>query len=117
MKKNLFQFAVFVVALAPIFVHAGLRRAGVFARRISAIVLTCLLIVISSAASATQAGGDEVVVVYNKRMPESKAVADYYARMRQVPERQIYGFSLTTNEIMSRAEFHDSLQLPLAKNL
>ncbi|HZF01797.1 MAG TPA: TIGR03790 family protein [Methylomirabilota bacterium] len=64
-----------------------------------------------------RAGGDEVVVVYNKRMPESKAVADYYARMRNVPQKQVYGFSLTTNETMSRAEFHDSLQIPLAKKL
>ncbi|HEY1719045.1 MAG TPA: TIGR03790 family protein [Verrucomicrobiae bacterium] len=63
------------------------------------------------------AGGDEVVVIYNKRLPESKAVAEHYAAARQVPKRQIYGFSLTTNEEMSRAEFHDSLQLPLAKKL
>jgi uncharacterized protein (TIGR03790 family) len=63
------------------------------------------------------AGSDEVVVIYNKRMPESKAVADYYARMRNIPGKQIYGFSLTTNETMSRAEFRDSLQMPLAKKL
>src|SRR5258708_7484427 len=64
-----------------------------------------------------RADGDEVVVIYNKRMPESKAVADYYARMRNVPQKQIYGFSLTTNEDMSRTEFRDSLQKPLAKKL
>jgi uncharacterized protein (TIGR03790 family) len=64
-----------------------------------------------------RAGGDEVVVVYNSRVPESKAVAEYYAKARQVPENQIYGFALTANEEMSRAEFRDSLQLPLAKKL
>jgi uncharacterized protein (TIGR03790 family) len=63
------------------------------------------------------AGGDEVIVIYNKRLPESKAVAEYYAKARQVPKKQIFGFSLTTNEEMSRAEFRDSLQLPLAKKL
>ena len=63
------------------------------------------------------AGGDEVVLIYNSRVPESKAVAEYYAKMRLVPERQIYAFDLTTNEEMSRAEFRDSLQLPLAKKL
>ena len=62
-----------------------------------------------------RAGGDEVVVVYNKHVPESKAVAEYYAKMRQVPARQIYGFDLTTNEQMSRDEFRDSLQMPLAQ--
>ena len=64
-----------------------------------------------------RAGGDEVVVIYNSRLPESKAVADYYARARQVPENQIFGFALTTDEEMSRDEFRDTLQLPLAKKL
>ena len=64
-----------------------------------------------------RAGGDEVVVIYNTRVPESKAVAEYYARMRQVPEKQIYGFALTPNEEMSRAEFRDSLQKPLREKL
>ena len=64
-----------------------------------------------------RAGGDEVVVVYNKNMPGSKAVAEYYARMRDVPQQQVYGFSLTTNEVMSRDDFRDLLQLPLAARL
>jgi uncharacterized protein (TIGR03790 family) len=78
------QFAVFVLALAPLLARAG---------------------------------GDEVVVIYNSRLPESKAVAGYYAKMRQVPENQVYGFALTTNEEVSRPEFHDSLQIPLARRL
>ena len=61
------------------------------------------------------AGGDEVVVVYNKKMPGSKAVADYYAKMRHVPETQIFGFSLPTDEVISREDFAASLQLPLAR--
>jgi len=64
-----------------------------------------------------RAGGGEVVVIYNSRLPESKAVAEHYAQLRQVPETQVFGFALTTNEEMSRAEFHDTLQLPLAKKL
>ncbi len=64
-----------------------------------------------------RAGGYEVVVIYNARVPESKSVAEYYAQQRQVPVRQIFGFELTTNEVISRAEFRDSLQIPLAKNL
>lgn len=61
--------------------------------------------------------GAEVAVVYNKNMPDSKSVAMYYAKMRQVPGRQVFGFTLTTNEVMSRDEFKDSLQLPLARQL
>jgi len=61
--------------------------------------------------------GDEVIVVFNNRLPESKAVADYYAEKRQVPKNQIFGFDLPTNENMTRAEFRDSLQRPLAAQL
>jgi uncharacterized protein (TIGR03790 family) len=64
-----------------------------------------------------RAGGDEVVVVYNRNLPESRTVAMFYARMRHVPEKQIYGFSLPTNEIILRGDFHDLLQVPLAQKL
>lgn len=64
-----------------------------------------------------RAGGEEVVVVYNSLMPESKAVAEHYAAMRSVPARQIFGFGLTTNETITRADFTDFLQKPLADRL
>ena len=63
------------------------------------------------------AGGDEVVVVYNTRMPGSQLVAEHYAAMRQVPASQVFGFDLTTNETISREEFTDQLQKPLADKL
>jgi len=63
------------------------------------------------------AGGDEVVVIYNKRMPGSKLVADHYAQMREVPETQVYGFDLPITEEMTRAEFDNALQFPLASRL
>lgn len=63
------------------------------------------------------AGGEEVVVVYNTRLPESKALAEYYARKRDVPKEQVFGFKLNTSEQISRAEFRDDLQRPLAKKL
>jgi uncharacterized protein (TIGR03790 family) len=61
--------------------------------------------------------GDEVVIIYNTRTPESRAVADYYAAKRQVPTNQIFGFALSTNEEMNRAEFRSELQKPLARKL
>ncbi|HEV2391889.1 MAG TPA: TIGR03790 family protein [Verrucomicrobiae bacterium] len=63
------------------------------------------------------APGDQVVVVYNSRVPESKAVAEYYAQKRQVPVHQIFGFDLSTNQEISRAEFRDSFQQPLAQRI
>lgn len=62
-------------------------------------------------------GGDEVIVVYNSRVPASKTVAEYYAAARQVPAKQIFGFALTTNEVITRADFTDFLQKPLAADL
>src|SRR5271154_4630817 len=76
-----------------------------------------VILIFALAPLLVRAGGDEVVLIYNSRVPESKAVAEHYAKLRLVPERQIYGFDLTTDEEMSRAEFRDSLQLPLAEKL
>jgi len=64
-----------------------------------------------------RADGREVVVVYNSAVPESKAVADYYAQTRQIPPEQLFGFSLPTGLEMSRDEFRDDLQHPLAEAL
>ena len=64
-----------------------------------------------------RAGGDEVVVIYNSRLAGSKVVADHYARARQVPESQVYGLDLPVTEEMTRAEFRDALQFPLAARL
>jgi len=77
----------------------------------------CLLFLSLFAPLAAQAGGDEVVIVYNSRVPASRAVADYYAAARQVPADHIFGFALTTNEVMTRADFTDFLQKPLADQL
>lgn len=63
------------------------------------------------------AGGDEVVVIYNSRVPASKLVAEHYAAVRHVPAKQIFGFALTTNEVITRADFTDFLQKPLAEKL
>ncbi|MGA2244384.1 MAG: TIGR03790 family protein [Verrucomicrobiota bacterium] len=75
----------------------------------------CLLLLLASLTA--HAGGDEVVVVYNSRMPESKAVAEHYVAARNVPAKQVFGFALTTNDIITRADFADFLQKPLAADL
>jgi hypothetical protein len=64
-----------------------------------------------------RAGGDEVVVIYNKRLPESKVVAEHYAKCGRCRRANLRFRDLTTNEEMSRDEFRDSLQMPLASRL
>ncbi len=76
-----------------------------------------MLLVLVTAPLFARAGGDEVVVIYNTNLTASKLVAEHYARMRQVPEAQIYGFDLPLTEEMTRAEFRDKLQFPLASRL
>jgi uncharacterized protein (TIGR03790 family) len=61
--------------------------------------------------------GNEVVVVYNTRLAESRDVAEHYAEVRHVPAEQMLGVDLTDAEVVSRAEFHDRLQVPLTKML
>jgi uncharacterized protein (TIGR03790 family) len=61
--------------------------------------------------------GSEAVVVYNSALPDSKSVALHYAQARRVPTNQVFGFALSTNEVISRIEFRDTLQRPLADTL
>lgn len=63
------------------------------------------------------ARGSEVLVVYNSALPESKAVAEYYAERRGVPAGQVLGFELSREESVSRAEYRDTLEQPLLKEL
>ena len=82
-------------------------------------LLSVLALAVCGSGLAARVGnpGDEVVIVYNTRVAESKAVADYYAARRLVPTNQVFGFPLSTNEDMSRTEFRDALQKPLAQAL
>jgi uncharacterized protein (TIGR03790 family) len=90
---------------------------GTFRRSNCGVRLARLFLGLLFAPLLARAGGDEVVVVYNTRLPASKMVAEHYAAARKVPAKQVFGFALTTNETMSRADFTDLLQTPLADKL
>ncbi len=64
------------------------------------------------------ADGSEVVVVYCKKSAESRAVADYYALQRGVPEKQIIGLDLEApmNAIL-RPDYETRVQDPLIATL
>ncbi len=58
--------------------------------------------------------GEEVFVVYNLRSaPDSRMVAEYYAKRRGVPEKQLLGLTLPTTDNITRAEFNERLKAPL----
>ena len=80
-----------------------------------------LIAVIALCTVSTQitlfAGGEEVVVIYNSNLPESKTLAEYYASHRGVPDDQVWGFALTSDELISRTAFNNTLQTPLLDRL
>jgi uncharacterized protein (TIGR03790 family) len=80
-------------------------------------LLQFAVLIFALAPPFARAGGDEVVVIYNSHVPESKSVAEHYAQVRQVPKNQVFDFALTTNEMISRLDFRDLLQWPLARRL
>lgn len=68
-------------------------------------------------ASAFAESGDSVALVYNRRVPESRKVAEYYAEKRRVPVAQIFGFDLPEGEAISRKEYREQLEQPLLEEL
>src|SRR4026209_767326 len=61
--------------------------------------------------------GADVVVVYNSRMPESREVAEHYAKRRGVPTNQVWGLDVATTEAITRTEYLDKIQKPILKKL
>lgn len=54
------------------------------------------------------------MVVYNSKVvPDSKLIAQHYAKLRQVPESQILGLALPEGENISRADYAEKLEKPL----
>src|ERR1017187_375596 len=54
-----------------------------------------------------------VVIVYNAQDPDSKPLADYYARKRGVPTNQICEISIQVTDTISRKEFNDKVRDPI----
>jgi uncharacterized protein (TIGR03790 family) len=83
--------------------------------------LACFLLAAMLATGTVSLAADnrglEVVVVYNINMPESRSVAEHYAQKRNVPAEQVFGLDMPVAEEISRMEFRDSIQRPLARAL
>lgn len=80
-------------------------------------VIGMAMLLLAGGAFCATDPGSQVIVVYNSALPESKDLAYYYAGARHVPTNQVFGFELTTNEIITRTEFRHNLQRPLADTL
>jgi len=53
------------------------------------------------------------VVIYNRAVPESRALAKYYAEKRGIPFRQVLGLVCSIDEEISRTEYLSTIQKPL----
>jgi uncharacterized protein (TIGR03790 family) len=71
----------------------------------------CALILVPSGVLALSAR--DLIVVYNRNVPESQAVATYYAGKRQVPADNLVGVEVSSAEDMSRAEYDQKLVPPV----
>lgn len=62
-------------------------------------------------------GGNEVVVVFNKREHGAEDIARHYASQRGVPQNQVLGLRMPVTEQITRAQFIEQVQMPIAEFL
>jgi uncharacterized protein (TIGR03790 family) len=55
----------------------------------------------------------DLIVVFNRNLPESQAVAAYYAAKRRVPADNLVGVAVPISEDMSRHDFEEKLAPPV----
>lgn len=63
------------------------------------------------------AAGNRWLVVYNENEPESRPLAEYYARQRGLPAENLVGLRVRNAEGITRAEFQAQIREPLLKTL
>ena len=73
--------------------------------------------VIALAQCAALGQGKSVAVLFNSKLPESKAVAEHYAKVRDIPANHLIGLPLSDGHTISRREFTVKLEQPLAAEL
>jgi uncharacterized protein (TIGR03790 family) len=59
----------------------------------------------------------EVVVLYSTTVPESKDVADHYARLRGIPDSNKIGLHVVATHAISRSNYIHEIQNPLLETL
>jgi uncharacterized protein (TIGR03790 family) len=80
-------------------------------------ILSALLSALASVTPAIAAPepipADQVAILYNSAEPESKVLAETYAKARSIPAANVIALPLSKNEEISRDEFTTSLLTPL----
>jgi uncharacterized protein (TIGR03790 family) len=89
---------------------------GLTASQTLLVTLLALLAALSWPRAAA-ADGSEVVILYSRQKPESRAVAEHYARARNVPENQWIGLDTTSDNAITHAEYVAKVQKPILETL
>lgn len=74
------------------------------------------LILSSLLAQAVQAAPikpESVVILYNSKVPESKDLAEFYAKMRKIPTSNLIGLALSDKNEITRQQYDATLRDPL----
>ena len=82
--------------------------------RQSGLISILVLLVLLSAPSVSMAlSARDLVIVFNRNLPESRAVAAYYAQKRRVPADNLVGVNVSASEDMSRQDYNSKLVPPV----
>ncbi|MFK7851737.1 MAG: TIGR03790 family protein [Akkermansiaceae bacterium] len=78
------------------------------------LLTTILLLTLFSGLSyANRLSSEDILVVFNRSIPESKKLADFYIEQRNIPKNQVLGLEMPKKQDISRTEFEESIRTPL----
>lgn len=67
--------------------------------------------------SRSAAEGDSVLVIYNSNMPESRALAEFYAEKRSVPEKHLIGVDAPERLTIDRAGYIENIHNSILRTI
>lgn len=79
--------------------------------------LLTLLLFLTPLLHAASIDASGVVVLYNSSIPESKNLAEYYAKARSIPVANLIGLDVSAKDEVTREEYNLSVRDPLRKIL
>ena len=79
--------------------------------------LLVILFLLAPLLHASPISPERVIVLYNSSIPESKELAEYYIKVRNIPQTNLIGLSLPNKPEISREDYELSIKDPLQKIL
>ena len=78
-------------------------------------LLTSLSLCLPIFSKPTPLVPNQVVVVYNSTLPESKALAEFYALNRLIPTSNLIGLEVPEKTTIDRLTYEKAIRQPLVK--